>query len=940
MRFSLLALWLLLLLGCGSSGDGGSTESSMLDLSSSDETSSSMPAEDVNSILLSSLTFEDPVFAQCVMRTGVETVAELKILRCHYEVIVHAEEYENVYQKITSIKGLEQLTSLESLELTDIELIEIDLSRNQALKEVSMGESKASKINLNGLTNLETLTVGRVEIQALDLSQNPNLQELMLYSVPLSKIDLNHIQGLRKLHFHDTLISNIDFSGAPAVQELDISSSPIESLDPAQFKSLEAFIIGADDEIFKRMTRLNNDGKTILSTSSDVEIDKLKSLTIRGGEFESIDLSAAISLEAFHFHGSSIENFNLEPAPNLKALTLWADYFSEKPSALTINGGCILNNLSLNNFDIGELDLTSCKKLRNLELFDATNIDALDLRELDLLEALRLHGNNLSALSLPSGDSLKELSLTDYKLPRVSLTNSPALTDVHIELARPGDNQIELGDIRNIENLEIYGGTLTNTSPNNFTNLNSLRSYGSHLGDLDLSMSFALEELSIHNDNTGTLNTLLLPVNGELNQLTIYAPDLKSLYVGDLKKLKSVDLRLSTESNIDLSKAPSITLLALDGFSSIELPEMAPLRVLDIRNGAAISQLDLSGHLELEHLIVIDTDAGYIDLSKNHHMEYVVVENTALEQIVLPGQSASDELSVDIENTQDIEILNIASLTRLQLRAGPETHIDLSNAYRIKSLLVSNIGSVVLPPDNGLEVLSIYNIKSETMNISDYPMLEYLSLHNTGLQSVEINNDQLKQVVLSGLDMAQVTLGNLPYLKELSISDSGVTEVDLSGATNIDDLWLSGISIESEQLAGLTLLEHLTLKDFSVTSLTLPNAGQLKSVEIFGENLETLNVGDQPNLTSIIIGSQKLITNVDFSGLPSVEVLWLYNSSIQDLDLSGNDLLRDLRFIGHQLNSLNLSGLNNLENIQFFDGSIPCEHIIYDGELNLGCSRM
>ena len=939
MRFSFLALWLLVLSGCGSSG--GDTTSSALNRSSSAGTNSSTASSlgSEGAAPLSSLTFDDPVFAQCVMRSGVETVAELNNLKCDYETLItYITDYDYITLKITSIKGIEQLISLETLLLTGTELIEADLSSNQALTEVIVSDPKLNQINVNGLASLETLIVARGEIQALDLSQNPNLQELTIDGIPLSQIELSNLKDLRKLHLRGTLISDIDFSGVTGIIALDISSSPIGQLNPEHLKSLEEFTLGADDKIFKRMSRINEEGKTVIISSTDVALDKLKSLSIRGGEFKAINLSAATSLESFRLDGSVIENFDLMFTPNLKALTLWGLY-NQKPSALTINGICNLNQLNLEHVDVEALNLTPCKNLRILELLDGRNVGALDLSELNHLEELWLRGNDLSALSLPTSDSFQTFGLTDDQLPLVSLKNSPALTDVNIDLPISKDHQIELGDIRKIEYLVVDGGALSNTSPYNFSNLTQLYISGSDLGNLDLSLSSNLEEIYISNYDQGALDTLRLPANGALRQLYVKADDLKTLHIDKLEQLESVSLRLSADSEIDLTQATSMTSLELDGFSSVYLPITAPLRDLSIFNGTGISQLDLSEYLALESLLVTGSDVTHIDLSNNHRMQYVEVNNTALEKILLPIQSDSAELSVRIEGDRNIDILNIAPLTSLVLQTGPETDIDLSNTYRLKVLSVWNIGKIILPPDNGLELLAIEGSDFEKIDISDYPKLETLSLHSTGLKSVEINNSRLKQIALSGLELEHIHLGNLPLLKELNIFDSGSSEVDLSGTANITDLRLSGIAFKSEQLENMRLLEYLDLKDLPIASLTLPNDGKLKRVNIHDGDLEALKIGQQLSLTHLFIALPKL-TNIDLNGSSNLKTLRLYNSLLTDLDLPENHFLTDLTLSGNQLNSLNLGGLNNLESVQIFGESIPCENIIYDGDIPINCVRM
>lgn len=936
MRFSLLALWLVVLIGCGSSS-GDNTTSSWTDQSSISQSSS---ATDGDRTLLSSLTFEDPVFTQCVMRSGVETVAELKILGCYHEVITYStRQYETITQKISSIKGIEQLTSLEILELSYTDLFEADLSNNPALTEVSLLDSKIEKLNLNNLTHLKKLTIGLADIRELNVSSHTNLQSLMLYSLPLTQIELGALDQLTHLSLHDTLAPHIDMSGTPKVKALDIAHSPIESLNPEHLTSLEEFTIGAEDEIFKRMTELEDSGETIFLTSSEIAIDKLKSLVIYGGKFKSINISTAISLEKFTLNRSYVENLDLTATPNIKSLSIWGDYSNEKKSSITVNEECNLTDLSLSEFDINGFNLEHCKNLVSLGLYSGINIDSLNLQELDQLETLMLYDNNLNGLSLPIESSLKELSLIDDKLPLLNLENSHVLTTLDTRFPSSAEHQIILGSIGNIEVFEADGGMLTNISASNFTNTKLMRIYSTRLDTLDLSKSSKLQKLSISTGEDGELSDLQLPTSGNLKQLSIDATELEYLFVGNLIHLESVDLKLSTNSEIDLSQAPSITQLEIADFSNVYLPNKAPLKHISARNCKGISQLDLSSFPNLETLFISETDTVHVDLSNNNRMREIISYNTALQNIELPTLSETDELRVHIKGEKNIEISNIESVTDLYLQGGTESAIDLSNTYRLKRLSVSNAGKLIMPPNNGLEDLVLDNLKPDAINIGDYTALEKLILYNTGLQSVMINNVHLKEIGLSGLDLAHVSLGKLPQLEELDINNSSILEVDLSGVSNIKSLSLSEIPISLEQLIGLPLLKYLALNDFPRASLTLPHDSQLESFEVFGGSLETLTLGSQPILADIFIDSPKLRT-IDFSGLPNLDTLILYDSLLQVLDLSSNNQLRNLTFYGDQIGTLNLSGLDNLESVQILGGSIPCENIHYNGLVPINCEPM
>lgn len=74
---------------------------------------------------------------------------------------------------ISSLKGIEYLTSLESLYCDNNSLTELDLRENTALKFLSCENNKLTSLNLKGLSLLEELRCRNNNLTEIDLSTNP-----------------------------------------------------------------------------------------------------------------------------------------------------------------------------------------------------------------------------------------------------------------------------------------------------------------------------------------------------------------------------------------------------------------------------------------------------------------------------------------------------------------------------------------------------------------------------------------------------------------------------------------------------------------------------------------------------------------------------------------------------------------------------------------------
>ena len=167
-------------------------------------------------------------------------------------------------EKIKSTKGIEKLTSLKDLNLSNNNISNIDLSKNTSLTELNLAANNISNIVLSKNTKLIGLGLDKNNISNIDLSKNTELIELGLYDNNISKIDLSKNTALTDLDLGYNNLSSIDLSKNTSLTKLYINKNKISSIDLS--KNTKLTILDLNDNPLKLNTYVKENG-TLTSSS-------------------------------------------------------------------------------------------------------------------------------------------------------------------------------------------------------------------------------------------------------------------------------------------------------------------------------------------------------------------------------------------------------------------------------------------------------------------------------------------------------------------------------------------------------------------------------------------------------------------------------------------------------------------------------------------------
>ena len=153
---------------------------------------------------------------------------------------------------------------------------------------------------------------------------------------------------------------------------------------------------------------------------------------------------------------------------------------------------------------------------------------------------------------------------------------------------------------------------------------------------------------------------------------------------------------------------------------------------------------------------------------------------------------------------------------------------------------------------------------------------------------------------------------------DISFTADAYTTVTIVGYVTFLTVYSTG-QIDEIDLTRCTSLETIQANDLPITEIDVSKNKRLKLVNITGNtNLESITIGDLPELKSLYLNVQPLLMDIDVSGCPSLQNISAGVTGISEIDLTANPLLYNAT-LG---NSTNLTTIRCLAINQYCANSI------------------
>ena len=534
---------------------------------------------------------------------------------------------------IDSIVGLNQLTALESLYISNNWIIDANQLDLPNLKVLNLSENSIRHLDVSKLKNLEALYLNTNPIESLNVTGLEKLETLIIqaanqYGSTLEfgregiifdrEYEIDYVHLIPEISISDFTLP-IEFSGTQDLVNLkilDIHSHDVINFDFTNAVKLETLTI-------------NNGG---MSEINLVNSENLIELNLDDNNLRELDLSNHKKLETVSLEDNSITNIDLSSAIKLK-------------------------NINIGNNLISELDLNDSPELIEIQaysnrLVDVTfNSDVLQLADLrnNWLDQypvsintppeseILLNDNQLTEFTDANLELPKTVELSDNQIKTVNINNSQ-----YLEILKLDGNVIERLNIDNsaeIEVLKFTVATFEQLSSDrqglkqiiNLTGLDKLTSLQIDNYQWQSFVSFDFVEFE-------NLNTLLIssPVLTELNLDSL--SDLEYLYISNSPELTG-NINITGNNNLIGLSIKDTQIEDIDITSNIKLEDLTISR-------SPLKTLDITSNLNLSEIIINDTLLTSLDISNNLQLGfYNELKNNQLTQLIYSSPEQCEKIS-------------------------------------------------------------------------------------------------------------------------------------------------------------------------------------------------------------------------------------------------------------------------------------------------------
>ena len=420
--------------------------------------------------------------------------------------------------KIEDLTGVEYLTYLESLNISNHLLTSLDLSQNAKLKKVICSKNQIKSL-IVAPDALEYLDCGYNALKTLNVDQYRKLTELRCNRTGLKELDVSHNSLLKHLHVDNAFtndtekayecnqLTQLDVSLNENLRYLNCNGNKIVDIDVCK-NGLLLELYCDDNEISNIDLRTNT---------------SLQILSCNNNKLTSLDLSKNTYLHYLHCENNSISNLDLTHNKNLFEVHCKDNSMTEL--LLGRNWRMVLLDCSGNQ--IKELDLSRAENLSALNI-ENNLISTLDLTSNMKLTEIFACNNYMEELMLPQNPDMYAISIRNNQLKSLDATIYP-----NLEILDCGQNPIGKLDVSN----SIY--------------LRVLRCDECGLQELDLRKNADLVEIAC---DKNMIRKLPLPEAIKIRKLSCGACGLSSIDLENPINLVYLDIHENTISKVDLSQ--------------------------------------------------------------------------------------------------------------------------------------------------------------------------------------------------------------------------------------------------------------------------------------------------------------------------------------------------------------------------------------------------
>ena len=308
------------------------------------------------------------------------------------------------------------------------------------------------------------------------------------------------------------------------------------------------------------------------------------------------------------------------------------------------------------------------------------------------------------------------------------------------------------------------------------------------------------------------------------------------------------------------------------------------------------------------------TADGHLDIYAADNLEKILSYKGMLEIKGNPKLTSIDELQY-YRNVNGLTLQDNTNLAgelnfnkypqltdRIEIAGSPlVTKVDVTGLDKISQLQAHDLiglKEVVTGGNTKLNLFALYGNKSlESVDASNMPALTNLqTYYSSNIKTINTTNSP--------------NLNNFNGISNYSLQNF----IGLSDNSKLQTFWASGSKIESYDFSKMANLSNVNLASAAVKEIKgLSAAGaNLKELQLSNTHVSSLDVSNNPNLTSIDLYNVKEMTVLDVTHNPNLTSLRIPFTSISSLDVSNNTKLTYLSVSHCKLSTLDIRHITGL----------------------------
>ncbi|AWK03819.1 hypothetical protein HYN56_06100 [Flavobacterium crocinum] len=624
---------------------------------------------------------------------------------------------------ISDLTGIQDFTSLETLNCKDNQLLFLDLSKNTSLTSLNASNNKLVSLDLkngkNTLLNKTTSSfLNNTTLKCIQVDDE-NYANINWSALKDSTANYNTLCNtfvtIPDSNFENKLIAlGIDTDGkngkvltssVSSITTLDVSSSSISNLAGIEgFVSLKQLNISSNN--LKMIDLTKNVSITTLNAKSNqlLNLDLSKNTALTEVDCSSNNL---FSLNLKNGNNSKMQNStagNFKSNPNLTCIqvdnkdfadTNWANAKEINASYSTV---CDANSFTLipdANFETklialgidkdgvnGAVLTSSISSVKELILTEATNIQTTPIKDLTgiqdfkALEKLYVGYNYLTILDLSKNTALTDVNCAGNRLLKVDISKNTLLT------------KFDCG----------YNDVLPQIDFSKNPELNTVNCQGNRLTSLDFSKNPKLFYLYADSNRLTSIN---LTANPNLNYLNFANNAMESIDLSNNKYINYLFCGNNRLKTLDISKVTSVIQFGCDNNLLTTLNVSANTNLSQFScSKNQLTTLDLSNNTNLWTLYCPENKLTSLNLAKNKKLAAVNCSSNNLVSLNIKNGN-NTAFSQYYESDYYLNFINNPNLTCIQVDDATVANTKMVNKKDATASYNTNCGiALVLPNDN------------------------------------------------------------------------------------------------------------------------------------------------------------------------------------------------------------------------------------------------